>query len=104
MNEKWMCFIIGCTIIYIILDFIKEGLKENAIKNGMNEKEAREYYKWKNLFHKKREDKSLTREETIADNYVSASAIDDNTETKETDTYESRENESLPEVSKHLYW
>lgn len=50
MNEKWLIGIIICTVIYVFLDFIKDGYKENAIQNGMNEKEAREHYKWKNIF------------------------------------------------------
>lgn len=50
MNEKWLIGIIICTVIYVFLDFIKDGYKENAIQNGMDEKEARERYKWKNIF------------------------------------------------------
>ena len=42
MNEKWLIGIIICTVIYVFLDFIKDGYKENAIQNGMNEKDARE--------------------------------------------------------------
>lgn len=32
MNEKWLIGIIICTVIYVFLDFIKDGYKENAIQ------------------------------------------------------------------------
>lgn len=112
MNEKWLIGIIICTVIYVFLDFIKDGYKENAIQNGMNEKEAREHYKWKNIF------RSIKKTPQTADN----SEIDSSTEKEqkhsienpknctfmpeieEEDTDESGKNESVPEVSKHLYW
>ncbi len=115
MNEKWLIGIIICTVIYVFLDFIKDGYKENAIQNGMNEKDAREYYKWKNIF------RSIKKTSQVADKsriYSSTKTKQENpitsiknpkndtfpSETEEENTNESRKNESVSEVSKHLYW
>ena len=50
----FMNFIIrGCIIISIIIVIFRIGrdfIQEKAILKGMNEKEAREYYKFKNIF------------------------------------------------------
>lgn len=100
MNEKWLIGIIICTVIYVFLDFIKDGYKENAIQNGMNEKEAREHYKWKNIF------RSIKKTSQIADKSWIKNPKNDtfSSETEEENTNESRKNESVSEVSKHLYW
>lgn len=107
MNEKWVIGIIICAVIYVVLDFIKDGYKENAIKNGMNEKEAREHYKWKNIFHSVKKasladenqdfDVSAKKNQTLIEN-------EETGETEEEHTDESGEDESMPEMSKHLYW
>lgn len=115
MNEKWLIGIIICTIIYVFLDFIKDGYKENAIQNGMNEKEAREHYKWKNIFRSIKKtsqaaDKSriYSSTKTKQENPITSVENPENntspSETEEENTDESRKNESVPEVSKHLYW
>lgn len=115
MNEKWLIGIIICTVIYVFLDFIKDGYKENAIQNGMNEKEAREHYKWKNIFRSIKKaslaaDKSriYSSTKTKQENPItSVENLENNTfpsETEEENTDESRKNEPVPEVSKHLYW
>lgn len=105
MNEKWLIGIIICTVIYVFLDFIKDGYKENAIQNGMDEKEAREHYKWKNIFRNiKKASQAAAKQETPM---TSAENPENDTfpsETEEENTDESRKNESVPEVSKHLYW
>lgn len=105
MNEKWLIGIIICTVIYVFLDFIKDGYKENAIQNGMNEKEARERYKWKNIFRSIKKTSQAAKEQ---DNPITSKENPKNdafmTETEEEDTGESGKNESVPEVPKHLYW
>lgn len=115
MNEKWLIGIIICTVIYVFLDFIKDGYKENAIQNGMNEKEAREHYKWKNIFRSIKKtsqaaDKSriYSSTKTKQENPITSVENPENdtfpSETEEENTDESGKNESVPEVSKHLYW
>lgn len=45
--------IIFCTIISVIIVIFKIGrdiIKEKAIFNGMNEKEAKKYYKFNNIY------------------------------------------------------
>lgn len=105
MNEKWLIGIIICTVIYVFLDFIKDGYKENAIQNGMDEKKAREHYKWKNIFRSiKKASQAAAKQEMPM---TSVENLENDTfpsETEEENTDESRKNESVPEVSKHLYW
>lgn len=105
MNEKWLIGIIICTVIYVFLDFIKDGYKENAIQNGMNEKEAREHYKWKNIFRSiKKASQAAPKHETPITSIENPENNTFPSETEEENTDESRKNESVPEVSKHLYW
>ena len=78
------------TFIYIIMDFRRDFLKEIAIDNGMDEKEARDKFKWKTYLSSyliKFQDKTKTGQ----------------TETEDT-MNESTEDESLSEMSKHIYW
>lgn len=105
MNEKWLIGIIICSVIYVFLDFIKDGYKENAIQNGMNEKEAREHYKWKNIFRSiKKASQAAPKQETLITSIKNPENNTFPSETEEENTDESRKNESVPEVSKHLYW
>lgn len=105
MNEKWLIGIIICTVIYVFLDFIKDGYKENAIQNGMNEKEAREHYKWKNIFRSiKKASQAAPKQETPITSIENPENNTFPSETEEENTDESRKNESVPKVSKHLYW
>ena len=105
MNEKWIIAIIIIAVLYVVLDFIKDGFKENAISNGMNEKEAREHYKWKNLLHRKKKtlsqaemDSVTIPVETSEKEYIEVESVEEEIDN------ESGEDESMPEMSKHLYW